>query len=171
VQLIFSAYSQFMKIIDILKNSDLFGELSESQLEKISKIAEIRNCEKDKIIFDEGSEGNEIFILASGRVAIELKLYDEMTAEKIFQTKDNEVFGELCLVGGHRRSARTRALDDVEMLSIARNKLIELMDADPAIGYKIMTNLAKIAASKLRDTNLALRNILMQQKFLFGEIH
>ncbi len=157
-----------MEISAILAKTDLFSGLDASALALIAPLCQKRPYKTGEVIFEEGVEGQEIFIVPEGRVAIELRIRQDMTTEQIHQVKDYEVFGELCLVGGHRRSARTRALENLELLVIGRDGLKRAMDADPSLGYRVMQNLAGITAGKLRDTNIALRNIIMQQRYVFG---
>ena len=33
------------------------------------------------------------------------------------------------------------------------------MESEPALGYKVMKNLARILATRIRDTNMKLRNV------------
>lgn len=157
------------EIIDILKGAGLFSGVDAESLAKIVGICRFQDCRAGEVIFEEGAESTALYILPEGRVGIELKLFNDTVTEQIYQARDQEVFGEVALIDGHRRSARTRALDNLSLVVIDREQLLNLMNANPVLGYCVMTNLARLVAGKLRDTNMSLRNVLMQQKYALGD--
>ncbi len=156
-------------LVETLRHVDLFAGLDDAGLSAIAAIAREQQVAAGTVIFEEGAEGDSLFILPEGRVGIELKLFNNTVTEQIYQARDHEVFGEVALIDGHKRSARTRALDNLNLVVIERARLLELMNANHALGYLVMTNLSRVVARKLRDTNIALRNMLMQQKYVLGE--
>lgn len=158
-----------MAIRDILKNTELFTGLSDKEIDFVVGACREIHTKAGEIIFDEGSEGDDLFVLSHGRVTIEIRLVKDTVTERIHQVKDNEIFGEFALIDGHKRSARTKALDDLDMIAVDCKKLRTLMDSNTGLGYTVMMNLSRILARKVRDTNLALRNSIMQQKYIFGE--
>jgi CRP-like cAMP-binding protein len=71
-------------------------------------------------------------------------------------------FGEVALVDQGLRSASARAAgDDTRLLAIPRTKLMILCDSDPALGYRLMHNLAADLAMKMRTTDLRIREDLL----------
>ncbi|MEK8023508.1 MAG: cyclic nucleotide-binding domain-containing protein [Candidatus Hydrogenedentota bacterium] len=157
-------------LIEILKATELFAGLSEEEITSLAAISRQAQYPSGQIIFEEGGVGDDLFILPEGRVSIEIKIVQDTVTEQIYQARDNEVFGELALIDGHRRSARTRAMEDLNVVAMGSQELRKLMDANHHMGYVIMGNLARIVSRKLRDTNLSLRNVLMQQKYIFGDL-
>lgn len=156
-------------LLEILQTVDLFSGIGDDALSRVAAIARSQHAAAGSVIFEEGADGDSLYILPEGRVGIEMKLLDNAVAEQIHQARDHEVFGELALIDGFKRSARARALDNLDLVVIERKALVALMEADKALGYLIMGNLARIVARKLRDTNISLRNMLMQQKYVLGE--
>jgi signal-transduction protein with cAMP-binding, CBS, and nucleotidyltransferase domain len=63
-----------LQIIDALRDSELLGGLDASRLEKISTLCRGDTRPKDAIIFDEGHEATELYLLQSGRVALEMQV-------------------------------------------------------------------------------------------------
>jgi CRP/FNR family transcriptional regulator, cyclic AMP receptor protein len=157
--------------LPILKSTELFSGLTEEELSAICGVCRNVHYSAGQIIFEEDADSTELYILSEGRVAIEIRIVQDTVTEQIHQVRDREVFGELTLIDGHKRSARTRALDDLDLVSIDRADLRRLMEANHHLGYVIMSNLSRIVAGKLRDTNIALRNVIMQQKYIFGSFH
>ena len=71
-------------------------------------------------------------------------------------------FGEVALVDQGLRSATARcAADNTHLLILPRDRLIGLCDADPALGYRVMRNLAADLALKIRGTGLLIREELL----------
>jgi CRP-like cAMP-binding protein len=157
--------------LSVLKSTDLFRGLSEEDLKVLSGICRTVHYPAGQIIFEEDADSTELYILSEGRVAIEIRIVQDTVTEQIHQVRDHEVFGELTLIDGHKRSARTRALDELDLITIDRADLRKLMEENYRLGYIIMSNLSRIVAGKLRDTNIALRNVIMQQKYIFGSFH
>lgn len=158
-----------MDVNATLMATELFKGLSGDQIALVARACREGSCKAGEIIFDEGAEGDDLFVLSEGRVSIEIKMIRDTTSEKIHQVKDHEIFGEFALIDGHKRSARTKALDNLDMIIVDCKMLRMLMEENHDLGYAIMGNLARILARKVRDTNLSLRNSLMQQKYIFGE--
>jgi len=71
------------------------------------------------------------------------------------------VFGELSFIDGARRSTWVTALDDVEVYQIRWESFSGIIQTKPEIGYRVMANLARVIADRLRDTTMLCSNLLM----------
>ena len=99
--------------------------------------------------------------LVEGRVDIEIRSsFAGKGTQRIATLKRGETFGELSLVDGYLRSATAKAVDKVTVLSFPNDKLESLMESDPRAGYRIMRNIANVLSSRIRNTNMKLRNAL-----------
>ncbi|NIO69924.1 MAG: hypothetical protein GTN71_13090, partial [Anaerolineae bacterium] len=56
--------------INILREVDIFQDLSESQLERVAQICEERVCQIGAVIFEENTASDELYIIADGMVDI-----------------------------------------------------------------------------------------------------
>jgi len=63
------------EIIEILRMSDLFCDLSDEELHSISKVCRIEDFETGEIIYEQDSIGTKLYILASGHVSLE-RMFD-----------------------------------------------------------------------------------------------
>ena len=149
--------------VEGIKDIELFAGIGEEDLLAILTVCRPTQFRRNEVIFEIDSEGSELFILVRGRVAIEVA---PGTGDTMSFVPERRLFGELALVDGHRRSAKVTALDDVELLSLRREDLEILLAGNPALGLTLMKNLTRIIAAKLRDTNMAMRNLLRQQQSL-----
>jgi len=165
-----------LQIIEALKDSELLGGLDESRLEKISTLFQGDTCPKDAIIFDEGHEAAELYLLQSGRVALEMQV-QPMPDGPVIPTaleviSKGECFGWSALVEPHFYTLAARCMTNSTVLAISGKTLRDAMADDPLLGYQIMGKLAEIVAHRLADTRLRLTSglglILLKQEIGAG---
>ena len=87
----------------ILADSELFGSLWPEERLRIVQLCTSRRLAARKVIFHQGEPGREMFIVVSGRLKVSVTSEDgkELT---FFIFHENDVFGELALLDGERRS-------------------------------------------------------------------
>ncbi len=159
-----------MSVANILSQADIFDELTSTQLELVSSIADERHYQAGEVIFEENTTGDEMYVIASGEVEIQVDpslIGDESASGKftIATVRRGQVFGEMSLVDQGLRSASARcSKQDTHLVVIPREKLMLLCDTYPQLGYKLMRNLAGEMAMKIRHTDLHLREKLTWQK-------
>lgn len=153
--------------IAALKDIDLFEGLTEDELRAICELGRVDPYPQGTLVFEEDSDGTEVFIVLSGRVGIELTLTSSSRPEVIHTVRARDIFGELALIDGHRRSAAARALGETELLVLPRAALKDHLKANEHVGLVVMSNLARILSTRLRKTDLSLRDVLSQQQVIF----
>jgi CRP-like cAMP-binding protein len=146
---------------EVLADVPLFKALSDEELEAVEKIAQTKTFKANDILIEEDSSGGAFFVVLSGRVDVEIRPpLSSDPPQRIATLKPGEVVGELSLVDGHRRSASARAISAVDALALDEKQFRALMQREPAIGFKVMRELARVLSARVRDTNLKLRNAL-----------
>ena len=152
-----------MTVLNVLKQADIFYDLTDTQLELVAAICQERVCEKDELIFAENTPGNEMYVIMEGEVAIELDPTlvgrTDVTEPQVLTVLGRwQVFGEMALVDEGVRSASARSVrHNTRVLVIPRDKLMLLCDTYPQLGYRLMRNLAADLAMKIRHTDLQIR--------------
>lgn len=155
-----------MTINTVLKQADIFYELTPTQLELVASICTERHYEAGEVIFEENTTGQELYVIAGGEVEIFLnpatlghKL--EKGAETISTLRRGQSFGEVALVDEGLRSAGARCSEaNTRLIVIPRDKLMLLCDTYAHLGYRLMRNLAADLAMKVRSTDLLVREQL-----------
>ncbi len=151
-----------MTVLNILKQADIFYDLTDTQLELVASICEENVFDKGELIFAENSPGKEMYVIVEGEVAIELDPAlvgrTDVTGPQVLTVLGRwQVFGEVALVDEGVRSASARCVRrDTRVLIIPREKLMLLCDTSPQLGYRLMRNLAM----KIRHTDLQIRTQL-----------
>jgi CRP-like cAMP-binding protein len=152
-----------------IKQADIFFELTPDQLELVAAVCEERRCEAGDILFEENAGSDELYIIAQGDVDIQVDPSlvggeDEKSPGMvtIATLRRGQSFGEVALVDQGLRSALARcAADNTRLIILPRDKLIKLCDDNPALGYRIMRNLAADLALKIRSTDMRIREELL----------
>ena len=132
-----------------LKDSALFDSLTPLELKIIDGLMHERRYLADEIIFDEGEEGQALYLVTAGRVIISRQL--GTGREVVAELSPGSFFGDLALLDNAPRNAQTRALENCELAVFFRADFMGLMETDPVIGYKISLALARHVGRRLRD--------------------
>ncbi len=155
-----------MKSEDIAWGSiSLFKGLPDSMVDKVKLIFDVRSVEAGKDLITEGDQGDEMFILIHGRVRItksmllknmNLPIMEVGNPRKVLATLDEHdypIFGEIALIDRDTRSATIQVLDDADFLVTDRLRFFELLEREPALGSKLLLQLAKRMAGTIRKNN------------------
>jgi CRP/FNR family cyclic AMP-dependent transcriptional regulator len=103
----------------------------------------IERFEAGEAIFAEGSRGEKMYVVHSGKVTIERegKVLEELSA--------GDSFGEMSLIDGSPRNATARAKTDCEVAPITEKAFLFLVHETPIFALTVMHNLA----DRLRRAN------------------
>ena len=101
-----------MLIATLLKQTDIFFDLSPAQLTLIADLCEERRCQAGETICEENSAGSELFIIAQGEVEIRINpavISPEGATDSPLVTiatlRRGQSFGEIALVDQGLRTA------------------------------------------------------------------
>lgn len=130
---------------DNLRSVNLFADLKDNELETISRILYVNTYHRGQLIFQEGEDGNALFVVLKGRVKV--CLYDEEGREYVLDVigKDG-FFGELALIDELPRSANAIAMEASDLLIVRRADFTKLLMENPSISINIL----KVLAGRLR---------------------
>ena len=104
---------------------------------------ETRRVRAGGVIFREGEQADELFVIKSGYVRIQIG-----NREMADLTTDS-IFGEMALIDSEPRSATAVAITDVELVPISEKQFLFLVSQTPYFALKVMRTLAQ----RLRATN------------------
>jgi CRP-like cAMP-binding protein len=148
-----------MDKVEVLKQTDLFYNLSLEQLQLVAGLAQERRAKKGELIYEEGSDSREVYVLISGSLEVSHKhphrnapSSDEAEQVVLATLSRGQSCGEISFVDQARREATVRSLsDDTVMLVINPEALMAQCEANPAMGFFIIRNLAKDLAFIIRE--------------------
>lgn len=153
---------------DILEKVDIFSDLSKDQLRRVNRLCREIVYFQNELIFAENSPSTEFYVILEGEVAIQINP-DLVRAEArhnqlytIAVLYPGQAFGEIALVDQGLRSA-TAVCNTMtcKTLVISREDFMDLLKKDPAMGFKVMTNLASELCLKIRISNFNMRQAML----------
>lgn len=136
---------------DLLAASDLFGDLTDDELDEILATATRREVRRGDVLFTEGDESNELFVVDDGRIAMSQRSVDGRESV-IALMERGDLFGEMPLFDGLGRSTEARALERSEVTIISYEPLRALYEQRPHLLWSVVAMLS----NRLRSTDAAL---------------
>ena len=129
--------------------------MSEEEIGLLQEIAELRSYGPgDKIIRHRDTD-SDLMVMLTGRAQIVSHIGDPLA-----EIGEGQVFGEIALIDHRPRSANVVAISDADVIVILGVPLQALIEAHPALGCKLMTNLSRVMCERLRKVNSQLGTLL-----------
>ena len=136
-----------------------FEKLNDSEAKQLLDNANIRTFPKNTIVFSEGDDGSNLYLVISGRVKVFLSDDDGKEIDINFHGA-GENFGELAILGCDQRTASVMTLESTKLAAISKQVFQKFLKDHPEQAYVIIQGLCKQLA-KLTDNvkSLALLDI------------
>jgi len=151
-------------ILSVLGDMEMEGEfpfthfevlagMSPSELATMRTLLERRTYRRDAVVFQEGDEGRELFMIAKGSASVRIRLPGENRSVRLVTFAPGTVFGELALLDQGARSATVEADDDLVCYILPHERFAALAVEHPAIAIKLLANLGRELSTRLRRAN------------------
>ncbi len=141
-----------------LRDIDFLSGLAMSEIEQLGELLTKREFAAGDTICREGDEGDRMWLLAKGSVSVRLISADGRMNLRIASLSRGTTIGEMALVEQARRSATIVADEHVVAYELLRSGYTLLLSEHPVIATKLLTNLSRELARRLRRTSEDLRN-------------
>lgn len=155
-------------IANTLKTSDIFRELSPSELSLVEGIAVKTVYLKDEIIFKEGDPGDKMFMVLQGVVEIWKLEGKSLKGSRLARLEEGEIFGEMAIFDRKPRSASAIASieDETVILLWDEQEFNRLLKENPSIGIKVLKNIVENISDRLRNANDAIHTLLRSNQYI-----
>lgn len=148
-----------MDKLSLLQSVPIFSELSRSDLNKIAERMIQRAYTKGQMILLEDDLGQTFFVIAEGSVKI-TRLSDAGREVILAMLGESDFFGEMSLLDGAGRSANVVALEASEVLTLARNDFLDILQQYPKISISLLEELTqRIRKSDQQIESLSLSDV------------
>ncbi|MCX8113731.1 MAG: cyclic nucleotide-binding domain-containing protein [Burkholderiaceae bacterium] len=137
-----------------LRKHPFVKEFGAPQIRKLAELAREVTFEPNQVIFREGDECSEFYLIVSGLVALEIAAPGHTF--RIQTLSGGDEFGWSAMLMGRGKHFQARALDRVEALAFQGADLIKACQEDAAFGYAFMHRLLEIVSERLQATRLQL---------------
>jgi CRP-like cAMP-binding protein len=141
-------------VVATLKRHPFLEEFTPQHIDKLAGVATRVRFERGQIIFREGDDCSEFYLIVSGLVALEIVAPDHTLRVQTLTAGDE--FGWSALLMGRRKHFQARALERVEALAFDGGELLSTSKADPSFGYALMHRLLAVVSERLQATRLQL---------------
>ncbi len=122
---------------DLLANSEFFAEVDEDLRAQIAALGQRRRMVRGDVLFAEGDDPSELFIVLEGRVAIANRSIDGR--ESVLALMEaGDLFGEMAMLDGQPRSAEARALEPSIVLAIPYAPVQQMFEEQPRLLWGVV---------------------------------
>jgi CRP-like cAMP-binding protein len=139
-----------------LRTLSLFVELSPAELAVVDALMHERDYLPGEVIFDQGEEGQAVYIVLDGEVTI--RRHEPAKAGEVDELARLTVgtfFGELALLDSAPRMAQAQAVTACKLAVFFRDDFLGLLDTHGRIASKIARQLARHIGRRLRELAIA----------------
>ncbi len=136
---------------ELLAESDLFKDLTDSELDGIVSSASVRELRRGDVLFAEDDASNEVFVVDDGRIAMTQRSIDGRESV-IALMERGDLFGEMPLFDGLGRSTEARALEPSTVTIIGYEPVRSLYESRPQLLWSVV----EMLSIRLRSTDAAL---------------
>lgn len=133
--------------VRLLADTPIFSVVPKRVLRSLVDGMYHRHYQNGEAVFNAGDPGLGMYLVLSGTVAIQLN------KRKLAELKKGDFFGEVALFGEELRTADAIADEQCELLGFFRPDLQEWVERNPKLGVKVLLQLGKVLAERLRSTN------------------
>jgi len=134
----------------LLARTPFFAGLDTAAIEAVGRACQRRELKRNDVLFREGEEANELFVVERGRIAIANRSEDGRES-LVALMEGGDLFGEMGLFDGIR-SADARALESSAVLAVPYGPLREALDQQP----KALWSVVELLARRIRAVDEAL---------------
>ncbi|MDB4988906.1 MAG: serine/threonine phosphatase PrpC, regulation of stationary phase [Myxococcaceae bacterium] len=133
--------------LETLRVATLFRFLNYQELVKVANLTDVRSFVADEPIFQEGTEGDELFVVLSGRVRV------QKGGNAIVELGPGEHFGEMALIDRGPRSASVSAMEATRVLAMKRRDFLGIVKHERDLGVKLLWQFLGVLTERLRNTS------------------
>ena len=139
-------------LVAVLQKHPFVGEFQPQHIEKLSALAKEVQFERDQVIFHEGDECHDFYLIVKGRVALEIEAPGHTF--RVQTLHEGDELGWSAILMGRGKHFQARALQPVDALAFDGAALLDACRADPAFGFALMYRMLGVVSERLQATRL-----------------
>lgn len=129
--------TEYPSLVWHLKNTQLFEDLSDAELEQVSKITPYRHYEAGEAIYRMEDPADALYFVRDGMVKV--SMYFPNGKEMILGLLGQyDIFGELLLLPSERRPNQAEAVTDTTLIVMPEDDFQTLLQKHPRIAMKFI---------------------------------
>lgn len=140
---------------EVLRRYPYFAGIDEESLKQLAMIAEEKSVPANTVMFREGDPAAHLSVILKGEVNVQYAL-----GNGELRTVDTLIDGDFlmwsALVEPYRATALGTTTRDTQLVRIDAARLRQLCEKEPLLGYRLMTQVAKLLAHRLERARVQL---------------
>jgi CRP-like cAMP-binding protein len=139
-------------LVAVLQQHPFVEEFQPQHIEKLSALAKEVRFDRDNVIFHEGDECHDFYLIVEGRVALEIEAPGHTFRVQTLHAGDE--LGWSAILMGRGKHFQARALQPVQALAFDGAKLLNACREEPAFGFALMYRMVGVVSERLQATRL-----------------
>mgnify|MGYP003513130686 FL=1 len=144
-------------LLAVLKQHPFVEEFQPEHIDRLRSLAREVGFERDQVIFREGDDTHDFYLIVSGRVALEMQEPDHVLRVQSLGAGDE--LGWSSILMGRGKYFQARALEPVQALAFDGGQLLEACRNDKAFGFAFMYRMLGVVSERLQATRLQLHDM------------
>jgi CRP-like cAMP-binding protein len=141
-------------LLATLRHHPFVAEFEPRHIERLAAMAKEIRFERDQILFREGDECSEFYLIVTGLVAVEIAAPGHTFRIQTLFAGDE--LGWSALLMGRGKHFQARTLERVDALAFEGDELLVACHEDTLFGFMLMQRLLAVVAERLQATRLQL---------------
>jgi len=141
----------------LLKDHPFFRDLASGDIQLLTGCAKNVRFEAGQVIFHEGENADQFYLLRDGRVALEV--FTTRGPAPIQTINAGDALGWSWLIPPYKWRFDARAIETTRALALDGKCLRGKCDEDPRLGYELLKRIAAIIAERLHATRLQMLDV------------
>jgi signal-transduction protein with cAMP-binding, CBS, and nucleotidyltransferase domain len=151
------------QLMQVIQKIPVFDGLSLEQAEKLIHISRFKKYGNGDTVYDIGGVSDEMLVLIKGKLSVL-----SASGQPLGEVSVGNSTGEMGVFTGHNRSATIVASEECAGLTITRNLLLDIMNADREMKSVILENVVTELSARLAEANIRL-DVVSKQVALGAE--
>jgi uncharacterized membrane protein len=139
--------------LEALRSVPLFASLDDDAATELRSLLREKTVPQNTALFNQGDQGNAMYLIESGRVRISIRDEDEQELT-LAELAQGDFFGEMSIIDGRQRSADARVLEEARLAVLPRDDFLRFVRTKPDIALEMLSALT----DRLRRTDELLRS-------------
>ena len=139
-------------LVAVLNKHPFVEEFQPEHIERLAGMAKEVHFDRDHVVFHEGDECHDFYLIVQGRVAVEIEAPGQTFRVQTLSAGDE--LGWSAILMGRGKHFQARALQPVDALAFNGEELLAACREDKALGFALMYRMVGVVSERLQATRL-----------------
>lgn len=146
------------KLRKLLQEHPFSVDIPAEALKKVAANSILIDYPVNSVLFREGAENHNLYLICQGSVTLEMCV-PARGCVRLLSVGAGEMLAWSALLGRGQMTATATADEDTQVLAVPADKLLEICESHPDVGYHLMRQMASALSRRLLATRLQLLDL------------